>query len=73
VAPPLNSVTEKDVEMYSSNLLPVATKAKTDHIEQLRYWKRGGISLTYDPDFSSASVFVSSIFIVIAVGSLPDK
>jgi hypothetical protein len=40
VAPPLNSVTEKDVEMYSSNLLPVATKAKTDHIEQLRLLRR---------------------------------
>jgi len=38
-------VTEKDVEMYSSNLLPVATKAKTDHIERLRllrqpWWKK---------------------------------
>ncbi|XP_076091831.1 IQ calmodulin-binding motif-containing protein 1-like isoform X2 [Mytilus galloprovincialis] len=45
LAPPLNSVTDKDVEMYSSNLLPVATKAKTNHIEQLRllrqpWWKK---------------------------------
>ncbi|XP_071155424.1 IQ calmodulin-binding motif-containing protein 1-like isoform X1 [Mytilus edulis] len=45
LAPPLNSVTDKDVEMYSSNLLPVATKAKNNHIEQLRllrqpWWKK---------------------------------
>lgn len=45
VAPPLNSVTDKDVEMYSSNLLAVATKAKADHIEHLRllrqpWWKK---------------------------------
>ncbi|XP_052092733.1 IQ calmodulin-binding motif-containing protein 1-like [Mytilus californianus] len=45
LAPPLNSVTDKDVEMYSSSLLPVATKAKTNHIEQLRllrqpWWKK---------------------------------
>ncbi|XP_048728739.1 IQ calmodulin-binding motif-containing protein 1-like [Ostrea edulis] len=45
LAPPLKNAGEKDVEMYSSNLLPVATKARTDHIETLRllrqpWWKK---------------------------------
>lgn len=45
MAPPLKNAGEKDVEMYSSNLLPVATKARTDHIETLRllrqpWWKK---------------------------------
>ncbi|XP_052706454.1 IQ calmodulin-binding motif-containing protein 1-like [Crassostrea angulata] len=45
LAPPLKDAREKDIEMYSSNLLPIATKARTDHIETLRllrqpWWKK---------------------------------
>lgn len=45
MAPPLKDAREKDIEMYSSNLLPIATKARTDHIETLRllrqpWWKK---------------------------------
>lgn len=31
MAPPLNSISQKDVEMFSSRSLPVATKAKVQH------------------------------------------
>ncbi|KAL8570993.1 hypothetical protein ACOMHN_037853 [Nucella lapillus] len=45
LAPPLQSVTQKDVEMYSSRSLPVATKARTQHsaaLQQLQrpWWRR---------------------------------
>ncbi|XP_062611970.1 IQ calmodulin-binding motif-containing protein 1-like, partial [Saccostrea cucullata] len=45
LAPPLKDAGEKDIEMYSSNVLPIATKARTDHIETLRllrqpWWKK---------------------------------
>ncbi|KAK3106409.1 hypothetical protein FSP39_019392 [Pinctada imbricata] len=45
LAPSLQSATEKDVEMYSSHSLPIATKARTDHIETLKllrqpWWKK---------------------------------
>lgn len=45
MAPPLKDARGKDIEMYSSNLLPIATKARTDHIETLRllrqpWWKK---------------------------------
>ena len=36
VAPPLKEVTQKDVEMYSSRSLAVATKAKEQHIAMLK-------------------------------------
>ena len=36
VAPPLKDVTQKDVEMYSSRSLPVATKAKQQHNAMLQ-------------------------------------
>ena len=44
VCPPLADVTEKDVAMYSSRSLPVATAAKERHAKTLRkkqlpWWK----------------------------------
>ena len=47
VAPGLESVTQKDVEMYSSRSVPVATKARVNHMETLRnlqlpWWKKLG-------------------------------
>ena len=45
VAPGLDAVTQKDVEMYSSRSVPVATKARVNHMEMLRtlqlpWWKK---------------------------------
>ncbi|XP_070175320.1 IQ calmodulin-binding motif-containing protein 1-like [Littorina saxatilis] len=40
LAPPLKDVTEKDVEMYSSRSLPVATKAKQQHTAVLTRLQR---------------------------------
>lgn len=47
MAPSLKDVTEKDVEMYSSFSLPVATKAKANHRHEMDkltqpWWKRLG-------------------------------
>ncbi|KAK3591386.1 hypothetical protein CHS0354_005304 [Potamilus streckersoni] len=39
LAPDLSHVTEKDVEMFSSRSVPVATKARVNHMEQLRIMK----------------------------------
>ncbi|KAK7495678.1 hypothetical protein BaRGS_00013125 [Batillaria attramentaria] len=40
LAPPLKDVTQKDVEMYSSRSLPVATKAKAQHNATLQRLQR---------------------------------
>jgi len=47
VAPELDKVTQKDVEMYSTRSVPVATKARVNHMETLRnlqlpWWKKLG-------------------------------
>ncbi|WAR04090.1 IQCB1-like protein [Mya arenaria] len=47
LAPPLDKVTQKDVEMYSTRSVPVATKARVNHMETLRnlqlpWWKKLG-------------------------------
>jgi IQ calmodulin-binding motif-containing protein 1 len=47
VAPDLNKVTQRDVDMYSSRSVPVATKARVSHMETLRnlqlpWWKKLG-------------------------------
>lgn len=47
LAPDLNKVTQKDVDMYSSRSVPVATKARVNHMETLRnlqlpWWKKLG-------------------------------
>ncbi|XP_050407309.2 IQ calmodulin-binding motif-containing protein 1 [Patella vulgata] len=47
LAPKLKDVTDKDVEMYTSRSVPVATKARLNHVETLRrlqkpWWKRLG-------------------------------
>ncbi|KAJ8306892.1 hypothetical protein KUTeg_014976 [Tegillarca granosa] len=40
LAPTLKDATEKDAEMYSSRSLPVATKARVNHMEQLKLMKQ---------------------------------
>lgn len=40
MAPPLKDVTQKDVEMFSSRSLPVATKAKAQHNVSLQRLQR---------------------------------
>lgn len=40
LAPPLKDITQKDVEMYSSRSLPVATKAKSQHNVTLQRLQR---------------------------------
>ncbi|XP_045208275.2 IQ calmodulin-binding motif-containing protein 1-like [Mercenaria mercenaria] len=47
LAPDLNKVTDRDVDMYSSRSVPVATKARVNHMETLRnlqlpWWKKLG-------------------------------
>ncbi|XP_060591516.1 IQ calmodulin-binding motif-containing protein 1-like [Ruditapes philippinarum] len=47
LAPDLNKVTQRDVDMYSSRSVPVATKARVSHMETLRnlqlpWWKKLG-------------------------------
>ena len=47
MAPDLNKVTHRDVNMYSSRSVPVATKARVSHMETLRnlqlpWWKKLG-------------------------------
>ncbi|XP_046355575.2 IQ calmodulin-binding motif-containing protein 1-like [Haliotis rufescens] len=47
LAPPLKSVTQKDVHMYTSRSVPVGAKARSNHVEtmkrlQLPWWKRLG-------------------------------
>ncbi|ESP03049.1 hypothetical protein LOTGIDRAFT_185823 [Lottia gigantea] len=45
LAPKLKDITEKDAEMYTSRSVPIATKARVNHLETLRkiklpWWKR---------------------------------
>lgn len=47
VAPGLENISQKDVDMYSSRSVPVATKARVNHMETLRnlqlpWWKKLG-------------------------------
>jgi len=47
VAPPLDKISQQDVEMYSSRSVPVATKARVNHMETLRtlqlpWWRKLG-------------------------------
>lgn len=47
LAPDLSKATQKDVDMYSSRSVPVATKARVNHMETLRnlqlpWWKKLG-------------------------------
>ena len=45
MAPGLDKVTQRDVDMYSSRSVPVATKARVNHMDTLRilqlpWWKK---------------------------------
>ena len=45
VAPSLKDVTDKDIEMFTSRSVPVATKARLNHTEELKllrqpWWKK---------------------------------
>ena len=50
MAPPLNSITQKDVEMFSSRSLPIATKAKQQHNETLAKLQRPWWKQKWDED-----------------------
>ncbi len=39
-APKLSEVTEKDIESFTSHSVPISTKARADHIEELRLLKQ---------------------------------
>lgn len=62
VAPDLDKVSQKDVDMYSSRSVPVATRARVNHMEtlhtlQLPWWKKLGDEFQ-EPDLPEEQILL---------------